>query len=327
MLTDKFNRVHDYLRISLTDKCNLRCSYCNPVDMPKGYFASMPRMTAEEIDRIVSVFVKEGVKKIRLTGGEPLVRKDAREIIERLSEYPVELAISTNGFLVHEYLDTFKLAGIKSVNVSLDSLNREVFFSITKRDEFNRIRDNIHLLLKNNFHVKINMVVMKNINDSELIDFVRWTRDFPLHVRFIEFMPFTGNQWSGEKVFSYYEMLQLISSNFDFMKLPDEKHDTAKKYFVPDHKGTFSFISTMSEPFCVGCNRMRLTADGKMKNCLFSTNEADILSALRNGRDIVPLIKHCISEKKESLGGQFSSIYEIVDASKINNRSMINIGG
>ena len=327
MLTDKFNRVHDYLRISLTDKCNLRCSYCNPVDMPKGYFAGMRRMTAEEIDQIVSVFVKEGVKKIRLTGGEPLVRKDAREIIERLSKYPVELAISTNGFLVHEYLDTFKLAGIKSVNVSLDSLNREVFFSITKRDEFNRIRDNIHLLLKHNFHVKINMVVMKNINESELIDFVSWTRDFPLHVRFIEFMPFAGNQWSGEKVFSYYDMLQLISSKFDFLKLPDEKHDTAKKYFVPDHKGTFAFISTMSEPFCSGCNRMRLTADGKMKNCLFSTNEVDILSALRSGQDIVPLIKHCISEKKESLGGQFSSFNEIVDVSRIYNRSMIDIGG
>ncbi|MCF8451855.1 MAG: GTP 3',8-cyclase MoaA [Pedobacter sp.] len=327
MLTDKFNRVHDYLRISLTDKCNLRCSYCNPVDMPKGYFAGMRRMTAEEIDQIVSVFVKEGIKKIRLTGGEPLVRKDAREILERLSKYPVELAISTNGFLVHEFLDTFKLAGIKSVNVSLDSLNREAFFSITKRDAFNRVRDNIYLLLKNNFHVKINMVVMKNINEGELIDFVSWTKDFPLHVRFIEFMPFAGNQWSEEKVFSYNEMLQLISSKFDFLKLPDEKHDTAKKYFVPGHKGIFAFISTMSEPFCSGCNRMRLTADGKMKNCLFSTNEVDILTALRIGQDIVPLINQCISKKKESLGGQFSSVYEIVDVSKINNRSMIDIGG
>ena len=327
MLADKFNRVHDYLRISLTDKCNLRCSYCNPVDMPKGYFAGLPRMTAEEIDQIVSVFVIEGVKKIRLTGGEPLVRKDAREIIGRLSKYPVELAISTNGVFIHEYLDTFKQAGIKSVNVSLDSLNREIFFFITKRDEFNRIMDNIHLLLLHDFHVKINVVVMKNINDNELIDFIEWTRDFPLHVRFIEFMPFAGNQWSREKVFSYHEILKLISLNFDFLKLPDEKHDTAKKYFVPNHKGTFAIISTMSEPFCNGCNRMRLTTDGKMKSCLFSKSEVDILGALRNGLDIVPLIKQCVSDKEEFLGGQFTSVSENVDASKINNRSMINIGG
>lgn len=327
MLTDKFNRIHDYLRISLTDKCNLRCSYCNPVDMPKGYFAGMSRMTSEEIDQIASAFVNEGVKKIRLTGGEPLLRKDAREIIERLSKYPVELAISTNGYLVNEFLDTFKQAGIKSVNVSLDSLNREVFFSITKRDGFNRIMDNIHLLLQHDFQVKINVVVMKNINDNEIVDFVRWTKDLPLHVRFIEFMPFAGNQWTGEKVLSYHEMLQLISSSFDFLKLSDEKHDTAKKYFVPDHKGTFAFISTMSEPFCGGCNRMRLTTDGKMKNCLFSASEVDILSALRNGQDIVPLIRQCVSDKKESLGGQFTSVYESVDLSKLSNRSMIDIGG
>jgi len=121
MLTDKFNRVHNYLRISLTDKCNLRCAYCNPIDLPKGYFRGLPRMTADEIEQIVSVFVKEGVKKIRLTGGEPLVRKDAQEIIERISKYPVELAISTNGVLVDKYIDAFKNAGIQSVNVSLDS--------------------------------------------------------------------------------------------------------------------------------------------------------------------------------------------------------------
>ena len=327
MLTDKFNRVHDYLRISLTDKCNLRCSYCNPVDLPKGYFTGSARMSADEIDKIVAVFVQEGVKKIRLTGGEPLVRKDAREIMERLSKYPVELALSTNGVFVHEYLDTFKQAGIKSVNVSLDSLNREKFLSITKRDEFKRIMDNIDLLLKNHFLVKINVVVMKNVNEAEVLDFVEWTKHKSIHVRFIEFMPFSGNQWDREKVFSCQEMLNLISTKFNFLKLPDGKHDTAKKYFIPDHKGTFAIISTMSEPFCEGCNRMRLTTDGKMKNCLFSTTEVDILGALRNELDIVPLIKKCVGDKAKALGGQFNSAYDKIDASKITNRSMINIGG
>ena len=327
MLTDKFNRVHDYLRISLTDKCNLRCAYCNPIDLPKGYFAGAQRMTVEEIDQIVAVFVKEGVKKIRLTGGEPLVRKDAQEIIERISKYPVELAISTNGVLVDKYIDIFKYAGIQSVNVSLDSLTREKFFAITKRDEFNRILDNIYLLLQKGFRVKINVVVMKGVNDNELNDFIKWTKHLPVHVRFIEFMPFAGNAWSREKVFSYQEMLDQISKEYEFIKLRDSKHDTDKKYFVPGHDGTFAIISTMSQPFCGGCNRMRLTTDGKMKNCLFSKTEMDILGALRKGIDIAPLIKQCVWMKEEKLGGQLKTIDEKLDTSKINNRSMINIGG
>jgi cyclic pyranopterin phosphate synthase len=327
MLKDNFGRIHDYLRISLTDKCNLRCTYCNPVDLPRGYFAGLPRMTAEEIDTIASVFVNEGVKKIRLTGGEPLVRKDAKEIIELLSKYPVELVITTNGVFVHEYIDTFKQAGIKSVNVSLDSLNRKTFFSITGRDEFDRVIQNIELLLKDDFHVKINVVVMKNVNDCEIPDFMEWTRHQPVHVRFIEFMPFAGNNWINERVFSYKEMLKLITSGYSFFKLPDDRNDTAKKYFVPEHKGTFAIISTMSEPFCSGCNRMRLTTDGKIKNCLFSKNEVDILGALRKGENILPLIRQCVVNKEEALGGQFDILDGAKDASKIQNRSMIDIGG
>ena len=327
MLKDNFGRIHDYLRISLTDKCNLRCTYCNPVDLPIGYFAGATRMSADEIDKIVAVFVQEGVKKIRLTGGEPLVRKDAKEIIERLSKYPVELAITTNGVFVHEFIETFQKAGLHSVNVSLDSLDKQRNFSISGRDEFERVIQNIHLLLTKNFHVKVNMVVMKNVNHDEIPDFVEWTRHQPVHVRFIEFMPFAGNQWTNEKVFTYREMLELISSRYSFSHLPNDKNDTAKKYFVPSHKGTFAIISSMSQPFCSGCNRMRLTTDGKMKNCLFSRNEIDILKCLRSGHDILPLIRQCLLEKEEALGGQFTTVYEDMDASKINNRSMINIGG
>ncbi len=327
MLTDRFNRIHDYLRISLTDKCNLRCSYCNPPDLLKDHFKGLRRMTAQEIDQIVCAFVKEGVKKIRLTGGEPLVRKDTPEIIERLSKYPVEVAISTNGVLLHNYVDIFTKAGIRSINVSLDSLKREKFFAITKRDEFNLILNNIYLLLQNDFRVKINVVVMKGVNDDELNDFVSLTKHLPLHVRFIEFMPFSGNAWSREKVFSYQEMLHHISTKYQFMKLEDSQHDTDKKYLVPGHEGAFAIISTMTQPFCGRCNRMRLTADGKMKNCLFSKTEMDILSALRKGNDIIPLIKQCVWMKEEKLGGQIKTMYGELDTTKINNRSMIHIGG
>jgi cyclic pyranopterin phosphate synthase len=284
-------------------------------------------MSKDEIDKIVSVFVKEGVKKVRLTGGEPLIRKDAKEIIERLAAYPVELAITTNGVYVDEFINTFKLAGIHSVNVSLDSLNRKKNFAITQRDVFDRVLKNIDLLLNNDFHVKVNMVVMKNVNHHEIPDFIRWTSEKPVHVRFIEYMPFDGNQWSKEKVFSHQQMLDLIASGYDFIKMPNARTDTAKKYFVPDHQGTFAIISSMSQPFCSGCNRMRLTSDGKMKNCLFSKGEADILGALRRGENILPLIRKCVGSKEEALGGQFTSAGEIDDSSKIFNRSMINIGG
>ena len=194
MLTDQYNRNHTYLRISLTDKCNLRCTYCNPVDLPKGYFAHFNKMSPEEIDYIAGIFVSLGITKIRLTGGEPLVRKDAGEIIRRLSGHQVELTITTNGVFVHEYLDIFKAAGIRSVNVSLDSLDRNKNQIISGRDEYDRIRENIDLLQRNDFHVKVNTVIMKGVNDNEIPDFIAWTARQPVHVRFIEFMPFTGNQ-------------------------------------------------------------------------------------------------------------------------------------
>lgn len=327
MLKDKFERNHDYLRISITDKCNLRCTYCNPVDLPKGFFAGHNRMTADEIEKVASVFVEQGIKKIRLTGGEPLVRKDVKDIIERLSKFPIELAITTNGVFVHEFIDIFKSVGLRSINVSIDSLKKDRYFSITGRDEFERVRENIDLLLENDFFVKVNLVAMKGINEDEIPDFVAWTKDQPLHVRFIEFMPFAGNDWSGDKIISYKEILDLIASRFSFEKLADDLHDTAKKYFVPGYKGTFAVISSMTQPFCGECNRLRLTTDGKMKNCLFSKKETDILGALRAGEDILPLIRACVWEKEKMLGGQFTPSIDKINASDIQNRSMIDIGG
>ena len=327
MLKDKFSRAHNYLRISLTDKCNLRCTYCNPVDLPKGYFSHFNKMLPYEIEQIAAVFVEQGINKIRLTGGEPLVRKDAGDIILRLSKLPVELAITTNAVYVHEFIDAFKRAGLHSVNVSLDSLKSNRNNLITGRDVFNQVTQNIQLLLKNNFLVKVNVVIMKNINDDEILDFVTWTKDVPVHVRFIEFMPFSGNHWSNEKLFSYKEILDRVSEKFAYEKLHHEKQDTAMKFRVHGHCGTFAIISTMSQPFCSGCNRLRLTTDGKMKNCLFSKSEVDILTALRNGEDILPLIKRCVWEKEEMLGGQFTSINGKPEVAEIINRSMIHIGG
>jgi cyclic pyranopterin phosphate synthase len=267
------------------------------------------------------------VNKIRLTGGEPLIRKDAGEIIKALSTLPVKLTITTNGSRIHEFIDILEDSGVHSLNISLDTLQPDKFQLITRRNQFDKIYSNIRLLLRRNFHVKVNMVVMKGLNDNEINDFVEWTKDEPVHVRFIEFMPFTGNWWTSNKVFTMHQMLQVIKEKYSIDRLVDEKHDTAKGYQVPGHQGTFAIISTMSSNFCGDCNRIRLTADGKMKNCLFSEKETDLLTALRSGLDVLPLIHQNIRSKARELGGQFTTDFEHLHPEDIHNRSMITIGG
>ncbi len=319
ILTDSFQRKHDYLRISLIDKCNLRCHYCMPNDLTSVY-RNDQLMNPEEIFHIAEIFVKLGVNKIRLTGGEPLVRKDFKEILKMIGSLGIKLCLTTNGILIDRHIDDLEASGLKSTNVSLDTLRRDRYYSITQRDDFEKVIENINLLIHRNFHVKINVVVMKNINEDELNDFVELTENLPIHVRFIEFMPFDGNAWTSGKVVSYAEMLNRISVVYDLEKLEDPAHSTSKKYKVPGFKGSFAFITTMTTPFCSDCNRLRLTADGKMKNCLFSNNEVDLLGAYRMGQDLEMLIHKCVMNKKATLGGQ-------TDPDHFENRSMILIGG
>lgn len=326
MILDSFGRNHNYLRISLTDNCNLRCFYC----MPEEEYEFTPvskLMQADEIEAISKIFVAQGVNKIRLTGGEPLVRKDAGKIILSLSKLPVKLTLTTNGTRVHEFIELLKEANIQTLNISLDTLQSDRFMLLTRRDQFKLVYDNIQLLIRNGFQVKVNVVVMKGMNDGEINDFIEWTKDTPIQIRFIEFMPFSGNRWTSNKVFTWQEILDLVQTKYPIVRLDDEIHDTAKKYTVPGHAGSFAVISTMTSPFCSGCNRMRLTADGKMKNCLFSKEETDLLTAFRKGEDILPLIQKSIASKAKELGGQFTADFEQVHAEEIQNRSMITIGG
>ena len=326
MIKDRFNRVHDYLRISLTDNCNLRCFYCMPEE-DYDFTPASRLMQPQEIETLAKIFIREGVKKIRLTGGEPLVRKDAAPIISALGKLPVELAITTNATRIHEFISVLKDAGVKTINISLDTLQPDKFLLITRRDSFHLVRSNIELLLYHGFNVKINAVVMKGFNDDEVADFVAWTAHVPLQIRFIEFMPFSGNRWTSNKVVSMDEILQTVSQQYSFLPVQGEASDTAKHFTVPGHAGQFAVISTMTAPFCSTCNRMRLTADGKLKNCLFSTGETDLLSALRLGEDPTPLIHASIQSKAEALGGQFAGAFQSLEADTIHNRSMITIGG
>ena len=326
MLKDSFGRIHDYLRISLTDNCNFRCSYCMPVEEME-WMPQSKLMSKEEILKLAEIFVSLGVKKIRLTGGEPLVRKEFPEVLAGIAKMPVEQTITTNGVLIHKHIQALKDAGVRSVNVSLDTLKKEKFKQLTRRDQFDQVWDNIQLLLQEGFRVKVNAVALNGMIEQEICDFVRITEKLPLHIRFIEFMPFSGNHWNSQKVVTAAQMLELVKTQFAVTKLEDQKHDTAKKYQVPGFVGTFAFITTMSEHFCGDCNRLRLTADGKIKNCLFGKEELDLLGALRRGEEVESLIRLSVSRKHAALGGQFSPDYLKANPDAIENRSMIKIGG
>lgn len=325
MLKDQFGRTHDYLRISITDNCNFRCLYCMP-DEKIDFLRQNHLMSSDEIFSIAKIFTDLGVNKIRLTGGEPLMRKDFGEILFKISLLPAKLGLTTNGLLIDRYLEDFKPAGLTGINISLDSLNKEKFKSITQRDNFDRVWQNILSCVDADMHVKINMVLMKGTNEDEIFDFVNLTKELPVHIRFIEYMPFDKNGWHSEKVLEGDKVLKSIEENYSIFKLTDRKNDTDRKFGIFGHAGTIAFISTLTHSFCGGCNRLRLTADGKMKNCLFGLEEFDLLGTLRSGQDLRPVIENGVFRKHKKLGGQFDD-YKTIDPQTIKNRSMIKIGG
>lgn len=329
ILQDLHGRDHGYLRISLIERCNLRCTYCMPEEgvqlSPKSHL-----MTYEEIYEIAKTFVNHGITKIRLTGGEPLIRKDIPVILEKLATLPVELSITSNAVIIDKFIDVLKTSGVKKINISLDSLDREKFKHITRRDQFDIVYKNMLLLIKEGFKVKVNVVLMKDFNENEIIDFINLTKDLPIVVRFIEFMPFDGNKWDLSKMVSYAEVMEHVNASFpekDINRLQDAPNDTSKNYKIKDYKGSFAIISSVTNPFCDSCNRLRLTANGQLKNCLFSSTESDILTTLRQGKSIEPIIEKAVKAKLKVRGGM--DTMEKLQEPKLhnNNRSMITIGG
>jgi len=282
-------------------------------------------MTLEEIVAIVKVYQKLGVDTVRLTGGEPLVRKNVGFLIKELAALGLTLKLTTNGILLDKYLDLFKEVGLRKINISLDSLDKSKAAFITKRDYFDRIMQNIKLALDKGMEVKLNIVLIKGVNDLELLDFLRLTQKQKLTVKFIEFMPFKGNQWDWSKGISQQEILDKAQKEFGQLEvLKNPKHSTSVNFKIKNALGSFGIISTITQPFCSECNRIRLTADGKMKNCLFANKEVDLLTAYRGGEDIEALILGGIKQKKYSRDGMELKM----DAKQYeNNRSMISIGG
>lgn len=327
-LYDSYNRAHTYLRLSLTERCNLRCIYCMPDTTPP---APPPpeHLTTEELLRLSRLFVSRGVNKIRLTGGEPLLRHDLVSITQQLAALPGLkcLAITTNGVTLSRSLPRLLDAGLNSVNISLDTLCQHRFLFLTKRNGHERVLRAIDDCVAAQLPTKVNVVVMKGINDDELIPFVRMTEQKQVDVRFIEYMPFDGNRWAASKFVSYSSMLQTVAKAFGRLEnVLTERGDTTKYYRVPGFIGRVGFITSMTNHFCSGCNRLRITADGNLKVCLFGKEEFSLRDLIRNGasdEQVESAIRRALFEKHFSLGGN----KDMYDISRSDNRSMVRIGG
>ena len=324
-LIDTFGRKHNYLRISVTDRCNLRCFYCMPHE-GIAWKKKDQLLTFEEIIRVSRVFAQMGVDKIRLTGGEPMVRKNLEVLIEQLAliDGVKTIAMTTNATLLKPVAKHLKSIGLKALNISLDTFKEERFAAITRRDDFQNVRDGIDEALDADFEsLKLNMVVMSGVNDDEIMDFVDFVRDKKMNVRFIEYMPFKDNLWNLDKVVTFQEMHDRIQQKYKLYPLAAEASAVAKDFGIEGHTGTVSFISSMSDSFCGTCNRLRLTADGSIKSCLFYPAETSLRDELRKGitdQTLEELILQALALKPEA----HPPAEEIAAA---DNRAMIEIGG
>lgn len=286
-MKDNFNRNIDYLRISVTDRCNLRCIYCMPEEGIKNLLPHEEILSYEEILKIIRIATTIGISKIRVTGGEPLLRKNIVSFIERAStiEGIKDIGITTNGILLKKYAKSLFEAGLKRVNVSLDSLNEDKFRAITRLGSLKEVLEGIEEAQKAGLSpIKINVVVMRGVNDDEIERFARWSMEVPYQIRFIEFMPVGQNNWKKEVFISTEEIKQKIENTVgNLIPVQIKKSGPAEYFMLEGAKGLLGFISPLSTHICTRCNRLRLTAEGKLRPCLFSDREIDLKRVLRSG--------------------------------------------
>lgn len=296
MLIDGYGRIIDYLRISLTEACNFRCVYC----LPKEGFEPLPtrdHLTGSEIVRLVALFAELGVRKIRLTGGEPLLRKDVVDIVGRISALGMidDLSLTTNGSLLPQFLKPLQRAGLHRLNISLDSLSPKRFAQVTASSQFQQVFAAVHQALRLGFPVKLNTLILNDLSEHEAVELARLAMHYPLEVRFLEFMPLCGEGWTQADFRPVAQIRSDLCRIFQLVEEPRPPRAVAQTFRIPQGKGTIGFISSVTEPFCNTCSRIRLTADGTLRPCLFSPigfplkhllrNDApdtEILSALRN---------------------------------------------
>ncbi|KAJ2951309.1 hypothetical protein O0L34_g5711 [Tuta absoluta] len=325
-LMDLLGRRHNYLRISLTERCNLRCQYCMPVEgVPLSPREKL--LSREELSRVVRSFAALGVDKVRLTGGEPTLRSDLADIIQDISSVDGinSIGITTNGLVLTRKLPALQRAGLTHINVSLDSLQPQRYEHMARRAGLSRVLAGIDLALQLDYRpVKINVVLMKGFNDDEICDFVEYTRDREVEVRFIEFMPFSGNAWDDSKLVPHKVAVRALMERYpDALPSLPRPNDTSRVWQVPGFAGSVGFISSMTKNFCSTCNRLRLTADGNLKVCLFGASEVSIRDALRSGasdEQLEDMIRAALRNKKPQHAG-------MQNLKRMDNRPMILIGG
>jgi cyclic pyranopterin phosphate synthase len=304
MLKDSFGRSHDNLRISVTDRCNIRCFYCMPEDGVQ-FVNRREILDFEEIERFVRIAVGLGVTKLRVTGGEPLLRRDLTVLIERLASIPGvrDLALTTNGVLLPELARPLHDAGLRRINVHLDTLDRERFRQITRRDDLDRVLAGLEECRRLDYRVKLNAVAVKNLVEPDIVPLALYARERDFEVRYIEFMPLDAqNLWDRGKVLLADDMIAMLSREISpLIPIPDpDPRAPATEYDFADGGGRVGFIASVSRPFCLNCNRLRLTADGKLRYCLFAIEEDDVKTLMRSGApddEIAALIRKNVAGK------------------------------
>lgn len=285
-LTDNFGRPIKYLRLSITDRCNLRCFYCMPAE-GINYLPKEQLLTYEELLRLTDIFSGMGVDKVRITGGEPFARKDLIIFLEnlKLNKNLKKISLTTNGILTAPFLPQLLQLGIDQVNLSLDTLSREKFKKITRRDDFDKVIETFHHMLDYGFHIKINVVIMDGINSDEIVDLARLATEYPVSIRFIEEMPFNGSMTKKSGIgWSHIEIHSQLKSAFPSLKKKDSpSNSTSENYTFEGAKGDVGIIAAYSRTFCGTCDRVRITSTGEMRTCLYGKNVLDVKELMRNG--------------------------------------------
>ncbi|MFW9930600.1 MAG: GTP 3',8-cyclase MoaA [Candidatus Thorarchaeota archaeon] len=329
-LIDQFNRKVTSLRLSVIDRCNFRCRYCI-TDENVNWVPKTNLLSFEEIERLVRLFTSLGIDSLRLTGGEPLVRPRITHLVKNLSKNKnlKSISMTTNGYLLDQNLEALEDASLNSLNISLDTLDSEKFFSITRRDLFYTVIDNIMTASNSSIDTKINCVALKGFNDNEIIDFVNFAIRNDLTVRFIEFMPFNGNNWLQSSFISSAEIKKLIEKKYALIAEPlQNSSQTSRVYRIDGFDGKIGFISSVSESFCQWCNRIRITAEGNLRTCLHDTKETNLLSLLRsnvNDETISETIQKSVYLKQKGHVDWINP--NIVWDIPVIDREMIKIGG
>ena len=307
-LIDSFGRVHKDLRVSLTDKCNLRCTYCMPAEGVE-WLPSQHILNTNELNKLIKILCDLGIKEIRLTGGEPLLRPDILEIIENISkiESKPEISLTTNGIRLAPIAQQLFDVGLKRINISLDTLQPERFKLLSRRDGLNDVLKGIEASINAGLNpIKINSVLMPGINDDEAVELVHWAMGLNLQLRFIEQMPLDAQQsWSRNSMISANSIKEKLSEKFELKQLGDRGSDPAELFEIVGTGQKVGIIASVTKPFCSSCDRLRLTADGQLRNCLFSLEESDLRTSLRQNRseeDLKLQIKACVKGKKAGHG-------------------------